>query len=880
MMGAMSEPKGLRRTLLLAFAVAIAYYLAARLGFVLRFPPATTSVLWPPNALLTAMLLLTPPRRWWIYLAAALPAHLLVEIPAGLPLTLVPVLFITNCSEALLAATLVNCWSDVPGRFNSLRRVTVFLGAAVVVAPALTGFADAAAVHWLRGEEYWSVFRLRLYSNALSALTIVPSVIKVVRPGPRWLRESSTRRRIEATLLAGAIFAISLAVFSSQRINGSGLPGVPYTSLPFLVPALMWAAVRFGPGGASLALLATALIAIRAATLGWTPLSPLTPEESVVALQVFVIVVGVPLLCLAALIEERREATAALGERLRFEELLSRLSAAFVHTASHRMDQAFESGLQQLGQFLGVDRISLRRFTPDGKLNVAYTWSAPQVPTAPGDLDRSEFPWAAERLWGKQPIIISDVDDLPDAAASEQAHLRRHGVRSLLVAPLVAGEEVIGGLGYVATSAPRAWSRTEVERSGLLADIFAETMARKQSDDDLRRSEATKAAVLDSLASYVAVLDRSAHIVAVNEGWARVTREGAGSGEGLGEVGSDHLEFWVGLGTLGLAEAGAAQTGIRSVLAGSLKSLVLEYPCPAHPGTWYVMTVVPLQAPEGGAVVSLTDVSERKLAEMEAQKSRQELAHFLRVSTLGELTTSLAHELNQPLAASLANAQAASYLVGDSQTPRAAELREMLADIAAENIRAGEIIQRLRELLRKRTPERSSLDLNALVREVTGLLASDALIRGVALRLDIHPGRLAVWGDHVQLQQVLLNIVINAMEAMTGSGAHEAVVLVRTRPIDEGSVGLSVEDTGPGLPAPAPETVFEPFYTTKPMGLGMGLSIARSIVMAHGGSIAARNNPTRGATLTVVLPVADGEKAGLATERASSAPVLPGTSRP
>ncbi len=569
----MPERKGLGRTLPLALAVAIAYYLAARLGFVLRLPPATTSVLWPPNALLTAVLLLTAPQRWWVVLAAAFPAHLLIEAQAGFPASLVLALFVTNCSEALLAATLARRWSDDAARFDSARRVTSFLAAAVVVAPALSSFADAAVVHWLRGEEYWAVFRLRAYSNALSALTIVPSVVTIVSDGLRWLRESSRLRRLEAALLAGLISAVSMVVFSSQRAEGVELPGAPYTSLPFLVPAILWAAVRFGPGGTSLALLATTLGVIRAATLGWRPFSPLTPGESVVVLQVFATVIGVPLLYLGAAIEGRRRGTRVLGERLRFEELLSRLSAAFVRPASHEMDRAFENGLQQLGQFVGVERVTLRRFTADGQLNVAYAWLASHAPPAPGPLHRFEFPWAAERLWKKETIVVSDVDALPDSAARERSHLLRTGVRSLLAIPLVAGEEVIGSLAFMATSAPRAWSRSVVEQCRLVADILAGAMARQQAEDDLRRSEATKAAVLASLTSHVAVLDKSGRIVTVNESWARVTREGAGSGNGPGEVGSDHLELWARPGTVGLPR-GRGRPGRHPQRAGRVAEVL------------------------------------------------------------------------------------------------------------------------------------------------------------------------------------------------------------------------------------------------------------------------------------------------------------------
>ena len=421
------------------------YALAARLGFVLRFPPATTSVLWPPNALLTAALLLAPRERWWVLLAAVFPAHVLVELHAGLPTSLVLGLFVTNCSEALLGATLLHRWSDAPARFDSLRRVTAFLAAAVVVAPLVTSFADGAVVHWLRDEPFWPVLRRRTFSNALSALTIIPATVAVVSHAPRWLRDTPPRRRLEAALLSAGLLAVGLLVFFVQQDGQAVLPGAPYTSLAFLVPFLMAAAVRFGPGGAGLGLLATSLLAVRAATVGWTPFAPLTPEEGVIALQVFVIVVGAPLLFLSALIEERRQAAVALGERLRFEELLSGLAAQFVHLPSHEVGRAFEGGLQQLGPFFGVDRVSLRRFSASGDLDVVYAWSTPG----------SAAPPRAPRA-GRDPLAVRAPAPrgsrrhlrrsgrFPARRTAERDLLRRHGVRSFLVLPLVAGKQVLG----------------------------------------------------------------------------------------------------------------------------------------------------------------------------------------------------------------------------------------------------------------------------------------------------------------------------------------------------------------------------------------------------------------------------------------------------
>src|SRR5215510_6576771 len=201
-------------TIAVAFAVAAAYYVGANIGLILRFPPATPSVMWPPNAILTATLLLTPPRRWWIYLLVALPAHLVAELGTGLPTSLVLVLFTTNCSEALLAAAGVRWLSDAPGRFDTLRRVAAFIVAAVLLAPFVSSFADAAAVTTLRGEPYWLVWRTRFFSNILTELTLVPALVMMITAGPVWLSRASRSQHAEAALLAGMLLAVGIIVFA------------------------------------------------------------------------------------------------------------------------------------------------------------------------------------------------------------------------------------------------------------------------------------------------------------------------------------------------------------------------------------------------------------------------------------------------------------------------------------------------------------------------------------------------------------------------------------------------------------------------------------------------------------------------------------------
>jgi C4-dicarboxylate-specific signal transduction histidine kinase/ABC-type uncharacterized transport system substrate-binding protein len=241
----------------------------------------------------------------------------------------------------------------------------------------------------------------------------------------------------------------------------------------------------------------------------------------------------------------------------------------------------------------------------------------------------------------------------------------------------------------------------------------------------------------------------------------------------------------------------------------------------------------------------------RRQAEKEAQRQREELAHALRVTTLSELTASLAHELNQPLTAVAMNAQAGRRLLPPGADP---ELDEILADIGRDASRAGEVIQRLRALLRKGEPERKPLDINELVTGVAALVRHDVEHALVSLRLTYDDRLPPVWGDAVQLQQVILNLLLNACDALARVPTGSRAIDVTTQRDGPARVVVRVRDSGVGVPESALASIFEPFVTTKAQGLGMGLAISRSIIEAHGGRIWATRNEDHGLTLHVELP--------------------------
>ncbi len=238
--------------------------------------------------------------------------------------------------------------------------------------------------------------------------------------------------------------------------------------------------------------------------------------------------------------------------------------------------------------------------------------------------------------------------------------------------------------------------------------------------------------------------------------------------------------------------------------------------------------------------------------ELAAARQRSELAHISRIATLGELSASIAHELNQPLGAILANAQAAQRLL-ERDGADVAELREIVGDIVESDRRAGEVIRRLRAMLRKEELTHVPLALDEVVADVRRIMASDFVNRGVVVETRLADGLPRVAGDRVQLQQVLLNLMINACDAMAERPKPRRL-LVGTAAGESGTIELWVTDSGPGIPAGDLERVFEPFVTTKPHGTGLGLAVCRTIVEAHGGRIRARNEPAGGAAFTVTLP--------------------------
>jgi len=388
--------------------------------------------------------------------------------------------------------------------------------------------------------------------------------------------------------------------------------------------------------------------------------------------------------------------------------------------------------------------------------------------------------------------------------------------------------------------------------SALVGGLLLERRRRKRAQAATAAEEELNRAVLASVSTQIAILDREGTIIRVNAAWRELARD-AGTDSALDAfVGWNYLDECRRAERRGCAEAREARLGIEAVLDGSCWPFRYEFDAAPPYEHRHELFVDRLQLSAGGAIVTHLDITERRLAEQRIEETRRQVAHMGRLAVVGELGAAISHELRQPLAAIRANAQAGAMLLAGSP-PDLPEVQAILQDIVADDVRAVEVIEGVRRLLRKEAPRSATVDLNELCRDAARLLQREASLRGIRLDLTLATAAPVVIGDPAQLRQLVLNLGLNALEA--SASTERRTVVLRTSVRAE-HAEVTVHDSGPGLSADAQSRVFEAFYSTKADGLGLGLTIVRSVAERHHGRVWAENHPMGGAVFGVALPMA------------------------
>jgi len=493
--GAEARPPVLqRRTVFAALLACVGYYVGSQIGFALTFRPHPVSVLWPPNSILLAVLLLTPVRAWWLMLLAAFPAHVVAQVQSHIPTPMILCYFISNSCEALIGAGCIRYLIAGQIRFDSLRSTAIFCFFGGIVGPFLSSFLDAGFVqlnHWGAGS-YWEIWRIRLFSNILTALTFVPAIVTwfANRQGRAKYRKRSAY--VEAALLFAGLAAASYVSLYKQAASAD--PALFYAPLPFL----LWAALRLGSRGTTTAILLITFLAIWSTAHGHGPFAADSPEENARSIQFFLAVMAIPFLFLAAVIEERQTAEERFTKAFRASPdaiSISRLSDGVLLDVN-------EHWLQMLGyqrdEVIGrtVFDLNIYHQSPEDRLfliaQVAQDESVRDVEssirTKEGNMRRVLL--SAERVdLSGDPCTIVITRDITDRKEAEEAtHNLAHASRLAVVGELTASiaHEINQPLGAILSNADAAELLLESDSPPLdeLRTILADIR-----NDDMRASE-------------------------------------------------------------------------------------------------------------------------------------------------------------------------------------------------------------------------------------------------------------------------------------------------------------------------------------------------------------------------------------------------------
>jgi PAS domain S-box-containing protein len=500
-----------------------------------------------------------------------------------------------------------------------------------------------------------------------------------------------------------------------------------------------------------------------------------------------------------------------------------------------------------LAEIMHVPSASIMRVEPT-QLKVLVSSASEGNPCAPGSVDTG--PYCATVLKSRRPLRVANA--LENQAWRSNPHVKS-GMISYLGVPISWPDGQMFGTICVRDNKKNEYSEAYLKlllhfRDVLQADL--KSLARLHGEIEQR--EAMIRRLVDANIVGIFVWDAEGRILEANDAFLRLIqydREDLVAGR----------VRWTDL-TPPEWRDDTARRVVEVTTTGTVQPREKEYFRKDGSRVPVLVGGVAVGGEPRQAIAFVLDLTERKRAEAEARESERryrememDLAHANRVATMGQLTASIAHEVKQPIAATVTNAQAALRWLG-CQPPNLEEVRQALAHIVQDGIRAGDVVGRVRDLIKKAPPREDRLEINPAIREVIELTHGEAVKNGVSVQTELADGLPLIQGDRVQVQQVMLNLIINAVEAISGPSEGPRELLITSGKAGTDDVHVAVRDSGPGVPATDLERLFEPFYTTKPGGLGLGLSICRSIIQTHGGRFWASANSPRGAIFQFTLP--------------------------